>query len=215
MSASASPADAGLIVADTVVVNYFVAVGEFELLRQLLGGRVHVPRAVFDPDEPEDIAEDAASELRRGLRLHRRRANDRGVGKELRERSARALPNFERLTEHASRGNLVALELTPDEMRMYAKLRDKEFVAQHSLIVGLGHGEAAALAIALERDAALATDDQDAITIGRGLFPGLGVHRIRGLLIRAAEQGLIDKKRAQTIHAAIVRAGFWERGTID
>ena len=215
MSASASPADAGLIVADTVVVNYFVAVGEFELLRQLLGGRVHVPRAVFDPDEPEDIAEEAASELRRGLRLHQRRANDRGVGKELRERSARALPHFKRLAEHASRGEIVALELSPAEMRFYAKLRDKQFVAKHGRIAGLGHGEAAALAIALERDYSLATDDQDAITVAQALSPNMGIQRIRGLLIRADDEGLIDKKQAQSIHTAIVRAGFWDSGTIS
>jgi hypothetical protein len=53
------------VVADTVVVNYFVAVGAFDLLRALLGGVVHIPRAVFDPDEPDDVAEEAASELRR------------------------------------------------------------------------------------------------------------------------------------------------------
>ena len=214
MSESESPAEDGLIVADTVVLNYFVAVGEFELLRRLLGGRVHVPRAVFDPDEPDDIAEDAASELRRGLRLHRRRATDRGIGKELRERSAQALPHFERLAEHASRGEIVALELTLDEMRVYANLRDRQFVAQHGRIVGLGHGEAAALAIALKRDAGFATDDQDAIAVALGLRPTMGVHRIRGLLIRAIEENVIEKKRAQDIHAAIVQAGFWDRGTI-
>ena len=69
MSASESPFERPAV-ADTVVLNYFVAVGAFELLRTLFGGAVHVPRAVFDPDEPDDVAEEAASELRRGLRLH-------------------------------------------------------------------------------------------------------------------------------------------------
>jgi predicted nucleic acid-binding protein len=215
VSESASPADAAVIVADTVVVNYFVAVGEFDLLRLLLGGRVHVPRAVFDPDEPGDIAEEAASELRRGLRLHQRRANDRGVGKELRERSASALPHFENLANHASRGEIVALELTLDEMRAYARLRDARFVAQYGLITGLGHGEAAAIAIALERGFGFASDDQDAIKVARALAPTMDIHRIRGLLVDAATKGLIDKKRAKEIHSAMVRAGFWDSGTID
>lgn len=105
------------VVADTVVVNYFLAVGAFDLLRSLLGGVVQVPRAVFDPDEPDDVAEDAASELRRGLRRHRMRSADRGIGRELRERSARALPHFERLPELVERGEILVLLQTSSPRR--------------------------------------------------------------------------------------------------
>ena len=215
MSESASPADAGLIVADTVVVNYFVAVGEFELLRQLLGGCVQVPRAVFDPDEPEDIADEAASELRRGLRLHQFRAKDRGIGKELRERSARALPHLERLADHASHGEIVALQLSLDEMRIYARLRDAQYVTRYGPVTGLGHGEAAAIAIAVTRGFGFASDDQDAIKVARALAPDMAILRIRALLMDAVTKGLIDKERAKAIHSAIVQAGFWDRGTIE
>ena len=202
------------VVADTVVVNYFLAVGAFDFLRSLLGGVVQVPRAVFDPDEPDDVAEEAASELRRGLRLHRMRSADRGIGKALRERSARALPHFETLPELAARGDLLVLDLTGGELTTFAQLRDPSFVAEFSLVAGLGLGEAAALAIALARDYSLATDDQDAIKVATVLAPTIQTLRIRALLLLAVEQGLIDKAEARRIHAAMVAAGFWDRGQI-
>ena len=202
------------VVADTVVVNYFLAVGAFHLLRALLGGAVQIPRAVFDPDEPDDVAEEAASELRRGLRLHQHRSADRGIGSELRERSARALPHFETLSGIASRRELVVLDLSSDELTSFARLRDATFVSQFSLVAGLGRGEAAALAIAISRGYDLATDDQDAIKVAAELSPDTQTHRIRALLIRAADSSLITKDEARELHAAMVRAGFWDTGTI-
>src|SRR5437016_6281998 len=103
------------VVADTVVANYFLTVGSFDLLCAILGGAVRVPRAVFDPDEPDDVAEEAASELRRGLRLHRQRSTDSGIGHDLRERSARALPHFETLPDLVAHGKLIALDLDTEE----------------------------------------------------------------------------------------------------
>lgn len=214
MSASEPPSE-GLSVADTVVVNYFLAVGAFELLRQLLGGAVRVPRAVYDPDEPDEVADEAASELRRGLRLHRKRSTDRHTARELRERSARALPHFEALPELSSRGGLRAIDLAGDELTTYARLRDARFVSRFSLVAGLGRGEAAALAIAVNRQYDLATNDQDAIKVATGLAPNIGIHRIRSLLTRAADVGLVTKDEARELDAAMVRAGFWDRGTID
>jgi predicted nucleic acid-binding protein len=200
VSASESPERP--VVADTVVVNYFLAVGAFDLLRALLDGAVQIPRAVFDPDEPDDVAEEAASELRRGLRLHRRRSNDRGIGSEL-------LPNL------ATRGELVVLDLSGDELSTFARLRDPTFVSRFSLVAGLGRGEAAALAIALGRGYDLATDDQDAIKAAAGLSPEVQTRRIRGLLVDAADSGLVTRDKARELHAAMVRAGFWDKGSID
>lgn len=203
------------VVADTVVVNYFLAVGAFGLLRVLLGGAVRIPRAVFDPDEPDDVAEEAASELRRGLRLHQHRSADRSIGSELRERSARALPHFETLPELVSRGELMVLDLSGDELGTFARLRDASFVSRFSLVAGLGRGEAAALAIAARRGYDLATDDQDAIKAAAGLMPDIETHRIRALLVRAADTGLITRDRARELHAAMLAAGFWDKGTIE
>lgn len=214
MSASEPPPERQ-VVCDTVVVNYFLAVGEFELLAKMVGDAVQVPRAVFDPEEPEHIADEAASELRRGLRLHRLRASDDGIGGQLRAKSARALPHFEQLSELCSTGRLVALEMSSEELAIYARLRDRNYVRQFSLIEGLGRGEAAALAIAIERRYEVATDDQDAIKALSALAPELRVLRIRGLLIHAIDSGTIEKSRGQAIHAAMLEAGFWDAGTLD
>ena len=203
------------VVADTVVVNYFLAVGAFDLLCALLGGAVQIPRAVFDPDEPDDIAEEAASELRRGLRLHRHRSTDTGIGVELRERSARALAHFETLPELATRGQLAVLDLTSNELATFVLLRDAGFVSQFSLVAGLGRGEAAALAIALEREYDVATDDQDALKVVSGFAANIETYRIRALLLHASDLGLITRDRARELHAAMRGAGFWDTGTID
>lgn len=202
------------IVVDTVVVNYFLAVGGFERLRDLLGGAVYVPRAVFDPDAPEDTDEAAVSELRAGLRFHRRRASDARIPLVLRERSARVLPHFEKLDELAASSQLVALDLSEDELRLFAQLRDVEYVRQFARVGGLGRGEAAALAIALRRGTELATDDQDAIAVGRALNPELPVRRIRGLLLEAVERGLTSISEAEELHRAMIDAGFWDRGAL-
>lgn len=209
MSESALPFEPDAV-CDTVIVNYFLAVGEFELLRSVLGS-VQVPRAVFDPEEPEEIADEAASELRQGLRLHRRRSPDDGLADELRARSVRALPHFERLPELSRGGGLVVLEMSAQELATYAQLRSRDYVKQFSLLEGLGRGEAAALAIATTRSLDLATDDQDAIKLLAKLAPGLRVRRIRGLLMEAVERGLVAPTRAQSIHAAMRQAGFWDR----
>src|SRR5262249_47594780 len=127
----------------------------------------------------------AASELRRGLRLHRSRTQDDGVGGELRARSERALPHFERLPELVRSGLLIAIEMSSDELATFARLRDRLYVQRFSLIAGLGRGEAAALAIATARGYDLATDDTDAIKVAAALEPAVPVHRIRGLLLGA------------------------------
>jgi predicted nucleic acid-binding protein len=214
VSASESPLERP-VVADTVVVNYFLATGAFDLLRALLGGAIRVPRAVFDPDEPDSVDERAASELRRGLRLHRRRVDDPEIGKALRERSARALPHFERLESRVADGELQILDLTADELTCFANLRDPAYVSQFSLAAGLGRGEAAALSIALARGYGLATDDEDAIKVAGALNPELEIHRIRSLLARGVNLGVMTRERALKLHADMVGAGFWDSGTID
>lgn len=198
-------------VADTVVVNYFVSVGAFDLLASLLGGVVFVPRAVFDPDEPESVADEVVSELRAGLRLHRRRAGDERVPAVLRQRSERALPHLETLQSLAASGRLVSLDLTDDELRLFAQLRSADFVGQFARVAGLGRGEAAALSIALTRGHGLATDDQDAIEVARAIDPAIPIHRIRALLLRLVERRLVSRLEAVALHRAMVDAGFWDR----
>jgi predicted nucleic acid-binding protein len=214
MSLSASPAEPQVIV-DTVVVNYFLVVGRFEVLRRVLGGAVQVPRAVFDPDEDAAMRDEALSELRRGLRFHQRRSTDLEAAPELRDRSKQALQYFRQLPGFAQRRHLVTVTLSAEEMRMYARLRSADYVKRFRLVAGLGAGEAAAVAIAASRSWRLATDDQDGIRVAQTLVPGFEPLRIRGLLKRGIDSGLLSASEAHAIHVAMLAMGLWDTGHLS
>src|SRR5579884_4215275 len=111
MSGSASQFEQ--VVIDTVVVNYFLALGRFSLLAAVVGGCVLVPRAVYDPEETDRADVAVVSELERGLRRHRQRAVDTELAPKQRDYSSEALPHFERLRQHVEEGLLVPLTLEP------------------------------------------------------------------------------------------------------
>ena len=213
MSANASLPDRP-VVFDTVVVNYFLAAGEIQLLADLCGDALAIPRSVFDPDETDSGREEAMSELRRGLHLHRRRCEDAGAPPEVRARSEQALPEFERLPELVRTGVLRVEDLLNDELGLYAELRDTSAVRRFGLVVGLGPGEAAVLAICAGRGWRPATDDNDAIRVAEQLLPGVKPLRIRALLRFGVERGIVDLSRARAIHTKMRELGFWDTGRL-
>lgn len=212
MSASESPQPNRPVVFDTVVINYFLATGEIELLTRLCGEPLLLPRSVFDPDEGDEVREEVMSELRRGLHLHRRRCEDEGAPVEQRSRSELALPEFERLPELASSGVLQVVDLTDEELTLYARLRDAAAVKSFGMFVGLGPGEAAVLAICATREWRPATDDNDAVRVAEKLLIAKPL-RIRALLRSAVDGGLISMARARTIHESMRALGFWDTGS--
>lgn len=214
VSASTSRLPDQSTVFDTVVINYFLAAGEIQLLADLFDGSVMVPRAVFDPDEEDTGREEGLSELRRGLHLHRRRCEDDGAPPELRARSERALPEFERLPELASRVVLKVVDLRDDELTVYAQLRDAAHVRRYGALLGLGPGEAAVLAICSKRRWRPATDDNDAVRVAEQLLPGVKPLRIRGLLRFAVDRGAIGLDGARAIHETMRNLGFWDAGRL-
>jgi hypothetical protein len=197
-------------VLDTVVINYFLAAGHIETLIALCGPLL-VPRAVFDPDEPDDLREEAMSELRRGWHLHRRRASGSDIAPHLKARALSVLPHFARLPELAGRGSLVALDLTDADLALYAQLRDASGVREFGLVAGLGHGEAAVLALCKSGGYCPATDDTDAIKVAASLLPGLVPLRIRALLQLAVGKGIMDRTGAVAAHKAMKLLGFWDK----
>lgn len=214
VSVNALPQPDRPVVFDTVVINYFLAAGEIELLARLCGRPLAIPRSVFDPDEEDASREEGMSELRRGLHLHRRRCEDEGAPPEVRARSERALPEFERLPELASSGVLRVVDLDDAETILYAELRDAAAVRRFGLVVGLGPGEAAVLAMCAERGWRPATDDNDAIRVASHFLPGVDPLRIRALLRLAVDGGLLDLPKARTIHRTMRDQGFWDTGTL-
>ncbi|HXG25552.1 MAG TPA: hypothetical protein VNL94_01680 [Candidatus Binatia bacterium] len=214
MSDSASPPPETPVVFDTVVVNYFLAAGEVELLTQLFGQPLRVPRAVFDPDEEDSEREEAMSELRRGLHLHRRRVADKATAPELRDKSIRALPHFERLPGLFESVTIAVLDMDAAELRRYAEMRDPKLAATFGTVLGLGAGEAAMLAICENRKWVPATDDSDAITVAKRLLPGVRPLRIRAILRRAIDAGLIDLGAGRRLHQTMRELGFWDTGQL-
>jgi len=202
------------IVFDTVVVNYFLAAGEIRLLADLSGGSLLMPRVVFDPDESDDGREEAMSELRRGLHLHRRRCEDPGAPPEVRARSKQALPGFEQLPSLVESGVLRVADLRDDELRLYAELRESAHMSRFGLLVGLGPGEAAMLTMCVNRQWRPATDDNDAIRVAVQLLPGVRPLRIRALLKLAVERAIVDLPHARAIHKTMRELGFWDTGRL-
>lgn len=212
MSASAQPSDAP-VVADTVVVNYFLAVGEVHLLAELCNGTINVPRSVFDPDESDAAPDEVLSELRRGWHLHRRRAADPDASEPGATRSRNALPHFDQLPDLSS-GPLRAVDLTEEELITFSRLRDGQQAPSFGLVMPLGPGEAAVLSVAATRGWRFATDDQDAIRVAEQLMPGARALRIRSLLRASVNAGIVNIARARAIHAAMKSAGFWDTGRL-
>lgn len=214
MSVNTSPPRDRPTVFDTVVINYFLGAGQIQLLADLFDGSLAVPRSVFDPDEDDAGREEGMSELRRGLHLHRRRRTDDGAPPELRARSVQALPEFERLPELSMSGVLRVVDLTDDELGAYALLRDAASVRPYGVLLGLGPGEAAVLAICSKRGWNPATDDGDAIRVAERLIPGVRPLRIRSILTSAVDRGAIDLVRAREIHETMRNLGFWDTGRV-
>jgi predicted nucleic acid-binding protein len=195
---------------NTGVVNYFLAAGEFEVLTALCGSVV-VPRAVFDPDEPDDGREESMSELRRGWHLHRRRATGREFGPDMKAKSSAILPHFDRLSDLAQQQLLVAIDLSDDELVLYAQLRDRVRMRDLGLTVGLGHGEAAVLAVCSSRSLRPATDDSDAVKAAAAILPGVTPLRIRALLALAVARGVMTEGEAMEAHKRMKSFGFWDK----
>jgi hypothetical protein len=111
-------------------------------------------------------------------------------------------------------GVLSIIDLEASETKVYVDLRDAVAVKRFGLVIGLGPGEAAVLAICAGRGWLPATDDTDAIRVAEQLLPRVKPLRIRALLRLAAERGLVDLPRARIIHKTMRELGFWDKGAI-
>lgn len=203
---SSEPPDS---VVDTVVLRYFLLVDEIDLLLTLLGPPIGVPRIVFDPDEG-NIPESARSEITRSVAYQERASNDQA-----REEagSVTARENAERLRRtsdvHAI-GKLTTLDLTAAELQILSQLTSPSGCKAFGLVVPLGAGEAACIAIAATRDLVLVTDDNDALRALQAIDANRPYERIRRLLIRAGNDGHISRQRANELHTQMQRVGFWD-----
>ena len=194
-------------VVDTVVLQYFLLVEKQELLLDLLNPPVGVPRIVYDPGDGAST-DTAVSELRRSIRYEERLVDtspndaDRKAATE----RARRLRHIDQMI-----GNTIqVLDMTGPELDVFQGFVADEPDEQFGLFAPLGAGEAACIAIALERGHVMATDDSDALRVLHRLRPGHPYERIRRLLIRAGEEDLTTQDHANEIHRRMREMGFWD-----
>lgn len=207
-----SPPDATRAVVDTVILRYFYVVGQADLLFALLGEPLLVPRIVFNPDEEAKIPERVMSEITRSIFVQQMRSNDPRRDKSERALAADHAARLDQVAVDQGAGRIEVVDLTPAETETFAKLGSRGDPLGVGLAFALDPGEAACVAISVERKLVLATDDGDGLKAFRALRPKGRYERIRKLLKRAGESGLVEPAEANAIHQAMCGAGFWDKG---
>jgi predicted nucleic acid-binding protein len=197
-------------VVDTVVLRYFLFAGEADLLIDLLGPPIGTPRIVYDPDEANDLPNDARSVLTYSVAYQRRVSDDTAQDPDVRQRHLVNAQRLGRIDDLHQRGRVVVLDLSANEFEMVGRLTSKTECEAFGLRFPLQHGEAACLAIAVARHLVLVTDDSDALRALASVAPGHQYERIRKLLIRAADTGLRTAAQANELHDEMRMLGFWD-----
>lgn len=200
----------GSAVVDTVVLHYFLLARRCDLLASLIGAPLLVPRIVFDPDEGS-VPVSVRSEITRGIEVLSRNAANAHQPEESRRAAALKAQRLREVADLHEQGSIHVLDLTVTERALAGRLNSGDHLAQFQLRFPLGMGEAACVAIALERGYVLVTDDSAALEVFLRLQPGGQHARIRGLLRMAAEAGTVTQTEANAIHTEMTTLGFWDR----
>lgn len=204
---SASP-DA---VVDTVVLRYFLLVDEIGLLLKLVGSPLAVPRIVYDPEEADQTPDDSRSEITRSISYQQKASRDRARDGNTRQEAARNAVRLQAVAALHESGSITFVDLDEQELDLVGRLTSPTSCKEFGLRFALGPGEAACLAIAVQRDLVLVTDDTDALRALQHHSREHPYERIRRLLIRAAQSNLCTRKRANEIHREMRHLGFWDR----
>jgi hypothetical protein len=175
-------------VVDTVVLRYFLLAGEADLLVDTLGPPLGTPRIVYDPDEGE-VPDTARSEITRSIAYQRQAATDRTRDTAARDQAAANAKRLPVIGELYSTGKVVVMDLTAGEFEVFGGTTSPTGCGSFGLPVPLDPGEAACLAMAVERGLPLVTDDGDALRALRRINSRHPYQRIRKLLIEAGSNG--------------------------
>ena len=207
----------GAHIVDTVVLMYFLLVGQEGLLGDLLGRPLQVPVAVYDPAERELPAgasprSEFLSEMRQSVQ-HYEIAAEMAAESGSPDHAIESLTSIKRIDDLYDEGGLAPIAMTQAEQLLAARLQGGD-AAEYGLKFRLGPGEAACVAISVERGWTMATDDADAFRVLDRLHDGQSYpyERIRKLLIRAADEGRISREEANRLHDEMRSFGFWDSG---
>lgn len=191
------------LVCNTTPVRIFAVIVQFDVLAGALGGTVHVPREVLNPDEDEDLPESLLSEIGKSQRHFQKRV-----------KGPTALETSHRLRALRTREDIEIIDLTEAEQGRKAELSSRATAREHGLAGPLGEGEAAAMAIAEARQRTAAMDDAAARRVLAHIAPDVPVVTTRELLVSAVtEAGLLESAEAQISYADMLAAGY--RGPHD
>ncbi len=195
MTTSEPPPEA--VVCNTTPLRYLCFVDQLDLLARILGGRIKVPREVFDPGDNLDGPDALLSEIGRSTIYWRGRGN-RGSG----------FRNYSRLRTLRLRTDVEVIDLTPKERALKAELTSKRTVATYKLKGRLGTGEAAVMAIAESRRWAAVIDDKDARRVLTMRCSECVTWTTQELLRRGVTAGLLTSPEALTIYNAMLSEGY-------
>lgn len=199
-------------VVDTVVAHYFLLTRRFDLLLALVDAPVVVSRIVYDPDDDPDLSDASVSEITANVRYERRLARQPGTPNDVREARLANAEAISTLQRYVEAGRIGVVDMTDSELDLFSRLTASPPEPGLDLVLPLGAGEAASVAIAVERDYVLATDDADALRALEALRAGHPYERIRRLLVRAAAEERITRDEANDLHAEMRDHGFWDAG---
>jgi predicted nucleic acid-binding protein len=172
------------LICNTTPVRYFALTGLFHVLVSISGGAVLIPRQVLNPEEDTDTTpESLLSEIGRSEIFWSKRSRD-----------AEAMDNWSRLRELRQRQDVHIIDLEDAETRLFDELVSPPTARIAGLKSALGAGEAAVIAVAVERGWSAAIDDAEARRILSACFT------TRELLRRAVAEDVIQSPDAQIVY---------------
>lgn len=190
MTTSASPDE---LICDTTPVRHFALVGRFDLLARLVGGRVRVPRPVFDPDEDLDVAETLLSEIGQSERYWERRS-----------RAPDHLEKWHRLRALRERDDIEVVDLENEELPTFGELQTPGYARRLGFAAPLGAGEAAVIAVAERRRWNAVIDDSE----GRAAFvdrvPDQTAMTSRELIRSGVVDGALTSAEAERVYSDLL-----------
>jgi hypothetical protein len=189
------------VVWDTTAPRHLALVGALDVLIAVTGLRV--PRIVADPSEPS--GEDLLIKDSAGL-------------SEISSAEWHFLWNFrhyndfadftgaERLAAVRRNPNLIVVDLTDVECDDFEVFASDAFARRHNLLVPLGRGERAVIAVAANRRWTAGLDDGAARDVARELR--VAVTTTQQLLLTAIDQGHLSESQANELYRRLLDGGF-------
>ena len=193
---SSTPQQPEVSVSDTTSVRYFALIDSLDLLARAMGGRIRIPREVFDPGEDLNLPEDLLSEL----------------GKTeiywARKHSPTAGSFWSRFRALRLRTDIEVVDLAPGELAIVAEVTTRRYLQRFGRAGRLGKGEAAVIALAEARGWSAIMDDGAGRDVLKHRAPGSDCFTTAELLRRAAFRGYVSSDRAEQLYQAMRLLGY-------